>query len=267
MRRIDGHTHITPEPKLEIETNLTSYDLSELAQGYAERIKETDIEHAVAIPLDENLLRDEKSLKSLLDVRDSAGCFSLVFLVDPLADDAEDLVEKIDRIDGLGVKLHPYVQRTGTQDHFPRIRQFLEEVESRNLLTIIDCSYGGEHMYEVNGVRLGHAMAKTISSPIVLAHGGGRKIHEAYLTADVFQNIYLDTSFSITYWEGSSVTRDFAFAMKEMEMDRWIWGTDRPFAGHEESVMAAEKILTEHGLTEYAEQLFYENMRDLLDRR
>jgi len=265
MNCIDGHTHITPEPDLDIEANLTSYDLSELARGYAERIKDTDIEHAVAIPLDDDLLRDEGSLTSLLDVRDNAGCFSLVFLIDPLADDAEDLVKKIDRIDGLGIKLHPYVQRTGTQDHFPRIREVLREVESRDLLTIIDCSYGGKQMYEVNGVRLGHAMAKDISSPIILAHGGGTKIHEAYLTADIFSNIYLDTSFSLTFWEESSVIQDFAFAMKEMEMDRWVWGTDRPFAGHDESVAVVEDLLAEYGLTEHAEQLFYENMHRLLE--
>jgi predicted TIM-barrel fold metal-dependent hydrolase len=122
-------------------------------------------------------------------------------------------------------------------------------------------------MYEVNGVRLGHALAKSVSSPIILAHGGGAKIHEAFLTAETFSNIYLDTSFSIPYWSNSSVCEDFAFVMDEMNMDRWVWGTDRPFAGHRESVEEVEKLLSEHGLSEMADKLFYENMSSILGSR
>ena len=267
MKCIDGHTHLTKEPDLDIETNLTDYDLGSIARGYAERIAEDDVDHAVAIPLDNDLLRDQESLNALFDVRDDSGNFSLVFLIDPLADDASALVEKIDDIGSLGVKFHPYVQRIGTPDHLPEIRSVMETVESRDLLTIIDCSYGGEHMYEVNGVKLGHTLAKTVDSPIVLAHGGGAKIHEAFLTADIFSNIYLDTSFSLPYWSGSSVEDDFAFAMEQMEMERWVWGSDRPFASHDQSLQVVRELLAEHGLTEYESALFYETMNDLLSGR
>jgi len=264
MKRIDGHTHITPEPELEIEKNLTKYDIESLTREYVERNRNRGVEHAVAIPLDEELLRDQESLDALLNVRDDAGDFSLVFLIDPLAGDATDLITKISDIDALGVKIHPYVQQVGTPDHFPQIRRMLKAVEQRDLLTIIDCSYGAEHMYEVNGVRLGHNMAKDIDSPIVLAHGGGAKIHEAFLTAETFSNIYLDTSFSIPYWSGSSIEQDFAYAMEQMEMDRWVWGTDAPFTGHNHSVEAVETLLDENGLSEHAPELFYENMAELL---
>lgn len=267
MRRIDGHTHITPTADLSIETNLASRDIGDLTKRYADRIREADVEHAVVIPLDVDILRDEGVLRTMLDVRDSAGFFSIVFLVDPLADDAFEQIERVDESGGVGVKLHPYVQKIGREEHFPRIREVLEEVDARDLLTIIDCSYGAEHMYEVNGVRLGHAMGETISSPIILAHGGGAKIHEAFLTAETFENVFLDTSFSIPYWSGSSVADDFAFSMEKMKMDRWVWGTDRPFASQHESVEATERLLSKHGLSDQADQLFYENMRSLLSPR
>lgn len=267
MRRIDGHTHVTPTADLTIETNLASHDIGDLTQQYADRIGEAAVEHAVVIPLDVEIIRDQTVLRTMLDVRDAAGCFSIVFLIDPLAEDAFEQVERVDESNGLGVKLHPYVQRIGREEHIPRIRDVLAEVDHRDLLTIIDCSYGAEHMYEVNGVRLGHALAEDVSSPIILAHGGGAKIHEAFLTADTFQNIYLDTSFSIPYWSGSSVSDDFAFAMEKMDMDRWVWGTDRPFATHQESVEATERLLSDHGLSDKGAKLFYENMRSLLESR
>jgi len=264
MNIIDGHTHLSGTADLNQETNLSEYDIRDIATDYVERLKKNGVEHAVAILLDEDVLVDEASLNPLLDVHDDAGCFSLVFLVDPLSDQSVSLVEKIADVGGVGVKIHPYVQQVGTPDHFPQIRRMLRAVEASDLFTIIDCSYGAEHMYEVNGVRLGHAMAKEIDAPIVLAHGGGAKIHEAFLTAETFSNIYLDTSFSIPYWSGSSVEQDFAFAMREMKMDRWVWGTDSPFTSHEESVEAVRALLEENDLTEYESALFYENMRELL---
>jgi predicted TIM-barrel fold metal-dependent hydrolase len=120
-------------------------------------------------------------------------------------------------------------------------------------------------MYETGGVQLGHEMAKTVDSPIVLAHGGGAKIHEAFLTAETFENIYLDTSFSLPYWSGSSVEEDFAFAMREMDLDRWVWGTDIPFANVHDSIHCVEDLLERHSLADMASKLFHENFDALLE--
>jgi len=52
--------------------------------------------------------------------------------------------------------------------------------------------------------------------------------------------------------------------MEQMEMNRWVWGTDAPFTDHDHSVDAVETLLNENGLSEYAPALFYENMAELL---
>jgi predicted TIM-barrel fold metal-dependent hydrolase len=265
MQRIDGHTHLSPEADLDIETNLSEHDVDEFVSDYVERIRSSPVDHAVAIINDDTFLNHPAAVDTIIDARDDTDAFSIVFMIDPRSDRAEEHLDRIVELDALGIKLHPYQQRLSDQAHFPEIAETMRRVEREELLTIIDCSYGGEYMYETNGVRLGHALAKVVNSPLILAHGGGTKIDEAFLTAETFDNVYLDTSFSLPYWSGSTVEDDFAFAMAEMDMERWVWGSDIPFAGLQESIDCVEHLLAKHDLTDNAEQLFAENMAALLE--
>jgi predicted TIM-barrel fold metal-dependent hydrolase len=64
---------------------------------------------------------------------------------------------------------------------------------------------------------------------VVFSHGGGAKVLDAMLAADAFPNVLLETSFSLSYWLGSSVETDMAYAMRKLGAHRWLYGSDAPF--------------------------------------
>ena len=49
------------------------------------------------------------------------------------------------------------------------------------------------------------------------------------LIAENFKNIYFDTSFSLSYWVGSSVEKDIAFVINKIGVNRFLFGSDFPF--------------------------------------
>lgn len=245
MPVIDSHTHLYHEPDMAVEADLASHDVERIARSYTERMDEGPADHAIAIVMDEDFLYDEVSVSSLLSVQDDSAIFSLVYLIDPLRDDAYELVERVSETGGVGVKFHPYIQSL-TRDTFAQVKRTAEVVDKNDLLTIIDCSYGSELLYQTNGVELGHELARHVDSPILLAHGGGPRILDAVSSAEAIPNVYLDTSFSLQFWEGSSVIQDYKFAASRLGGERLLWGSDDPFVGQLPSFERATEFATDH---------------------
>jgi predicted TIM-barrel fold metal-dependent hydrolase len=249
MRIVDIHTHLYHEPDLNIEASLSNYDIESIATRYVERIRSGPANYAVAIIMDDEFLRDPEATSDLLSVYNDSDIFSLAFLLDPVADSAPEYVDRIAEAGGIAVKLHPYIQEL-TPETYPSVARTMRAVEERDLITIIDCSYGGQHMNRANGVHLGHKLAQVVNSPILLAHGGGPRIIDAVASADTFPNVYLDTSFSLGYWDQSSVIDDYAFGYRKLGADRWLWGSDRPYVEQSKSFERASDFLDEYKLTD-----------------
>jgi predicted TIM-barrel fold metal-dependent hydrolase len=262
MDVVDIHTHLYAKPDSSVEASLSTADVESIARSYVERIQTGPADHAVAIIMDDEFLYDGGARSDLLTVRDDSNLFSLAFLVDPLADDAPEYVDRVAEAGGVAVKLHPYIQKL-TPETYPSVARTMRAVEEHDLITIIDCSYGGEHMNRANGVHLGHRLAQVVDSPILLAHGGGPRILDAVSSADAFSNVYLDTSFSLQYWDQSSLITDYAFGYRKLGADRWLWGSDRPYVDQSTSFDRALEFLDNHNLPD-RDQYFSGTATDLL---
>lgn len=249
MPIVDIHTHLYHEPDLSVEASLSNYDIESIATRYVERIHSGPADYAVAIIMDDEFLCDSEATSDLLSVYDDSDIFSLAFLLDPVADNAPEYVDRIVEAGGVAVKLHPYIQEL-TPETYPSVARTMSAVEEQDLITIIDCSYGGQHMNRANGVHLGHRLAQVVNSPILLAHGGGPRILDAVSSADAFSNVYLDTSFSLQYWDQSSVIDDYAFGYRKLGADRWLWGSDRPYVEQSKSFERASEFLDKYKLTD-----------------
>jgi predicted TIM-barrel fold metal-dependent hydrolase len=87
-------------------------------------------------------------------------------------------------------------------------------------------------------------IAKTVpKTKIILAHSGGSRILDALLVAKANSNVYLDLSYSLLYYQGSSVLGDFLFAVKKIGAQRVIYGSDYPEVGIVESFEKVGEIL------------------------
>jgi predicted TIM-barrel fold metal-dependent hydrolase len=132
------------------------------------------------------------------------------------------------------IKFHCYVQNITDKD-FLSVMELAKVAESLGMPIFIDTSYGSVGMYCNDNLKLAAFLLKEISSvPVVLLHSGGARVLEAFLLADACPNVYLETSFSLPFYLGSSVEKDLAFAYKKFP-ERVIYGSDFPYVSFTES--------------------------------
>lgn len=142
-----------------------------------------------------------------------------------------NIFQILDRYKLLGIKalvLHPYLQKI-TQSDWSSITRIAEYAERIGFFFIICSAYGSNDIYRYQVLPFAKEFSETINAPIVLAHCGGAKILEALLIADSQKNIFLETSFSLSYWNGSTIADDIAFSMRKLGSNRWLYGSDAPF--------------------------------------
>ena len=262
MTVVDIHTHLCEEPNMKIESTLSNRPVGEIASDYVQRMEEGPVDHSVAIIMDEAILLDDDSMSDLLSVQDDTSVFSLAYLIDPLNDNAEKIIQRAAKTGAVGIKFHPYIQDLSSGS-YQRIQEIGEVIEKNDLLTIVDCSYGSEKLYEVNGVELGHELARSVDSPVLLTHGGGPRILDAYAAADALDNVYLDSSLSLSYWEGSSIIQDFGFTASNLGASRFMWGSDCPYVDQRESLARAKKFANEYNID--AEEYLGNTAAELID--
>jgi len=148
------------------------------------------------------------------------------------------------------VKFHSYRQKISSS-HFSKFLSIAKWAEGLQMPILIDASFGSLQMYQYDNLRLIACIAEQVSRvPIVILHSGGARAIEAMLLAESATNIFLDMSFSIPYYLGSSVEQDYAFAYKKIGVDRVVYGSDYPYLSHDKSLLTALEFCERNGFTE-----------------
>ena len=105
-------------------------------------------------------------------------------------------------------------------------------------------------MYQYDNLRLAAFLLEEITSiPVVLLHSGGARILEAFLLAGACPNVYLESSFSLPYYIGSSVEQDMAFAYKRVS-EKVIYGSDFPYVDMATSLKTFLKFVKDWEFTD-----------------
>ncbi|MNS45197.1 Amidohydrolase [compost metagenome] len=232
MRIIDFNIHPPLEPNSEQERDTSSYDVSLSLSRIAASMKDCFIDGGNLMVLDVDFLQKEP--KSLLSQLKGMGLRCTV-MIDPRRDDAFDMVDRAAELGIAGLKYHPYMLNLAPHDHLRAIA-VARHAATRGMCIAVDCSYGTLRVFDVNGVRLVAALLQVLQTPVVALHGGGRLVLEVMSLAMEAPHLYIDTSFSVSFWAGSSVEQDFAFAMKKLGCHRWLFGSDHPYVPMGEAV-------------------------------
>lgn len=133
------------------------------------------------------------------------------------------------------IKFHCYFQKIEEAD-FPKVMELSKVAVDLNMPIFIDTSYGSTGMYRYDNLRLAAYLLEEITDvPVVLLHSGGSRVLEAFLLADACPNVYLEASFSLPYYLGSSVERDMAFIYKKIA-ERVVYGSDFPYVDMDSSI-------------------------------
>jgi len=128
-----------------------------------------------------------------------------------------------------GIKFHSYIQKIEEKD-FETIINLCVYAEELGMFICIDASYGTIFLYKYDNLKLAASIAQEVKkTPIILLHSGGSRVLEAMLIADMQENIYLETSLTIPFYNGSNLWKDLAFCYKKLNCDRVLYATDFPY--------------------------------------
>lgn len=147
------------------------------------------------------------------------------------------------------VKFHCYIQKLEESD-FPKVMELAKIAVELNMPIFIDASYGSTGMYRYDNLKLAAFLLEEITTiPVVILHSGGSRILEAFLLADACPNVYLETSFSLQYYLGSSVEQDMAFVYKKVS-EKVIYASDFPYVDMASSIRIFLKFTREWEFTD-----------------
>lgn len=132
-----------------------------------------------------------------------------------------------------GVKVHPRLSGFSFNDE--RLLPLFSALAARGLPVLTDCAsmvsaapFGDNLPFEMDRV-----VRKVPDLKLIVAHMGGHRVLDAYAMALTHPNVYLDLSWLLDLYAGSSVEMDARWAIKRLAPKRkLIWGSDHPSEGN-----------------------------------
>jgi predicted TIM-barrel fold metal-dependent hydrolase len=181
-------------------------------------------------------------------------------LIDFRTTDINDYIDNLVKCGVNAVMVNSYLQQIEDHD-FNIVLKAFKYAESKGLIICIDGSYGTSKMYNYDNMKLACFIADNITQvPIVIVHAGGYRLIEAMALALDKKNVWLDTSFSLPYYENSSIETDFAFVLKKMNCERIVFGTDHPYIEFKEGLQKHINFFNKYKFNdESVEKILYSN--------
>ncbi len=255
MAIIDMHTHILAQPKMEQELKIADGNVNAHLQELDKRLAAQGIEHAHVI------LLDERAVDKLINIPPR---LVLSLMVDFRKSTAHEMVKKAKAVGIKGIKILTYEQEITLNDH-PAILRVAQEVERQGMFLTICSTFGSRKMYAHDAIALvSYLLQKGFSAPLIMAHAGGSRVREAFLLMEDNTNTYVDTSFTTTFWKGSTVIDDLAFLIKRYP-DRCFFGSDAPYVEWKQARTDAEELLKKLP-AELHQKLLYGNAKAFIQR-
>lgn len=230
--------------------NTSEEALFNLAEGdlqYAiERYGESQVEHAVFALFDSNVIWRASDIESLRYAK-MTGRSSFLYLPPFDEREGERCIDQACDVGCSGIVLHPYLQKIG-RSQLPTVRRLVASASGKGMITAVCAAYGSRDIYRYYPLESVVAAAESSDQPVVITHGGGARILDAFLIADAFSHVYLDTSFSLPYWCGSTVEDGFAFALSRLGANRFLFGSDAPFVSCDAAIRCHEEFFSRKGI-------------------
>jgi len=169
-----------------------------------------------------------------------------------------DIVKYLKAIKSKGfsfVKFHSYVQNITVKD-FEKVVEVSIEAEKIGLGICIDASYGTNKLYTNDNLAMAAQILNNVNgTPVVLLHSGGPRIFESMLLALQNTNVYLETSLSLDFYEGSSLWKDYAYVYRRIGLDRILFASDFPYQPVDEAIKTFSRFKEYLNMTEAELQL------------
>lgn len=218
--------------------------LHQFSEGILEVFEHHRIQHGMVCLFDDQSLKEERSLAVFQTLKQTQK-LSFSYVPNFRQPDCLDVLENAVACGFSSITFHPYLQEIEPSD-FDTIAKLCQRAESLGLFICVCTAYGSKKIFRHHSLPLVVHLADRLTCPIVLVHGGGAKVLEAFLIAEMYPHIYFETSFSLPYWIGSTIETDIAFVMKRLGSHRCMFGSDTPFISLEEAFQTHLSFFERH---------------------
>ncbi len=170
--------------------------------------------------------------------------------VDPFSKDANEVLKSgIEELGFIGLKLHPRLQEFKVDD--PMVVNLVNYAGEINVPVLIDAFPDGTHLMQgFNPLDYANLAMLAPQTKTIWAHMGGHYVIDFMMLAKRLPNIFLDCSYSLLYYQTSSVPRDMVYAMRSMKFNRIFYGSDYPDRSIKVSLEDSIDFLKNEGLSD-----------------
>jgi len=163
------------------------------------------------------------------------------------------------------VKLHPRLHNI-TKNDFIQIKDKLSSYYVD--VIVVDAFFNGHHFENHIGIELAVFLAEEFpEAKIIIAHMGGHKALECVLLTKTLYNIYHDISFSMNFFEDTSVALDILFLCKKYNK-RIMFGSDYPDYSVREALSCMNRYLDQGDFDETERaNLLYKNAMSIYTKQ
>lgn len=149
-----------------------------------------------------------------------------------------------------GLKIHPRRQNVGL-DKVELLVPLVACAAELRIPVLIDAFPCGQDWFRIRELELISVLAeRNPDARIILAHAGGHRVFDAMLVAKAHANVWVDISFTPTYYQNTSVEQDLVQVMGKLGSKRLIYGSDHPEVSMLQSCERALKLLRQTGFDE-----------------
>jgi predicted TIM-barrel fold metal-dependent hydrolase len=227
--------------------DLSALDWSTWTYEMLTKMDQSGIVASGVCVMDDRILDRPAHLKRLADATATQRLW-FTFMPDMRRADTLLRIEQAAAAGFKGITFHSYLQEIAPSK-YPLVTELAKRAEALGLFTGLCTAYGSKRIFDYYSLPLAAELAKQVSAPILLYHNGGARVLEALLLCEMWPNLYMETSFSLSYWMGSSVEKDLAFSLKKLGAKRVMFGSDAPFIPSKVALRDHLVFFNKYGLT------------------
>lgn len=247
MKIIDAHLHLDSE-------------IDGTALGAASALNESLHKASISKGLVLHLEVQPWSAEEFSKAIDKCDRLEAMINIDPKAHDANDQLSRgIEVLGYVGLKLHPRLQDFSPDD--PDVVALVRHAGKLGVPVLIDAFADGTAlMMGFDPLSFAKLASLAPNTRIIWAHMGGQFVINMMMLAKRLPNVYMDCSYSLLYFRGSSIPQDIAYAMSSMRYNKVFYGSDYPDRSIGDSKKLSIQTLQKYGVEgENLKKILYKN--------
>ena len=212
----------------------------------AKQAREAGIARVIALHLDTQPWSPEEVSEAITPYQEIKAFVN----IHPERSDAERLLRNaIENLGFVGLKLHPRLQEFAV-DSVQTVK-LVNIAGEMGIPVLFDAFPDGTHLMQgFSSLRYAVLAQQCSQTKIIWAHMGGHHVIDFMMLAKRLPNVYMDISYSLLYYRGSSVPMNMVYAMRSMKFERVFYGSDYPDRPLGDSLNSSLEVLRSYGVSD-----------------